>query len=71
MYGIVMLRAMAIILELTSLKMRNQDTKGTESEPRRSLVLVDNEAIVAYIEMAILQYDENSSLWSLPGRAIS
>lgn len=53
---------MAIILELTSLKMRNQDTKGTESEPRRSLVLVDNEAIVAYIEMAILQYDENSSL---------
>lgn len=62
MYGIVMLRAMAIILELTSLKMRNQDTKGTESEPRRSLVLVDNEAIVAYIEMAILQYDENSSL---------
>lgn len=71
MYGILMLRAMAIILELTSLKMRNQDTKGTESEPRRSLVLVDNEAIVAYIEMAILQYDENSSLWSLPGRAIS
>lgn len=62
MYGIVMLRAMAIILELTSLKTRNQDTKGTESEPRRSLVLVDNEAIVAYIEMAILQYDENSSL---------
>ena len=57
-----MLRAMAIILKLTSLKMRNQDTKGTESEPRRSLVLDDNEAMVAYIEMAMLQYDENSSL---------
>lgn len=66
-----MLRAMAIILKLTSLKMRNQDTKGTESEPRRSLVLDDNEAMVAYIEMAMLQYDENSSLWSLPGRALS
>ena len=57
-----MLRAMAIILEPTSLKMRSQDTKGTESEPRRSLVWDDNEAIVAYIKMAILQYDENSSL---------
>lgn len=57
-----MLRAMAIILKLTRLKLRNQDTKGTESEPRRSLVLDDNEAMVAYIEMAMLQYDENSSL---------
>lgn len=46
-------------------------TKGIESEPRRSLVLDDNEAIAAYIKMAILQYDENSSLWRLPGRAIS
>lgn len=57
-----MLRAMAIIVELKSLKMRSQDTKGTESEPRRSLVLDDNEAIVAYIVIAIHQYDENSSL---------
>lgn len=57
-----MLRAMAIILKLTRLKLRNQDTKGTESEPRRSLVLDDNEAMVAYIEMAMLQYNENSSL---------